>query len=95
MGLWAKSVAIFNTRREHGKQSVRSLANRTGLSKRSVHRPFQAIHRRESAPRGRRGRKTPAGRAWLLRLVVVTLCACGRKRGGGAETLSEFFRLRL
>ena len=38
MGLWAKSVVIFNSIREHGKQSIRSLADRTGLSKSSVHR---------------------------------------------------------
>jgi hypothetical protein len=40
--------------------------------------------------------ETPAGRAWLIRLVVATLLVFGLKRGVGAETLSEFFsRLRL
>ena len=33
MGLWTKTVVIFNVIREHGKQSIRSLADRTGLSK--------------------------------------------------------------
>jgi hypothetical protein len=32
--LWAKSVVIINAIREHGTQSIRSLADRTGLSKR-------------------------------------------------------------
>jgi len=50
MGLWAKSVAIFNAIREHGKQSVRRLADRTGLSKSSVHRHLQAIDRRDRYP---------------------------------------------
>ena len=30
MGLWGKSVVIFNSIRQHGKQSIRSLADRTG-----------------------------------------------------------------
>ena len=47
MGLWAKSIVIFNAIRDHGKQSIRSLADRTGLSKSSVHRHLQAIDRRD------------------------------------------------
>jgi hypothetical protein len=47
MGLWGKSVVIFNSIREHGKQSIRSLADRTGLPKSSVHRHLQAIDRRD------------------------------------------------
>jgi hypothetical protein len=46
-GLWAKSVGIFNALREHGTQSIRRLADRTGLSKSSVHRHLQAIGRRD------------------------------------------------
>jgi Family of unknown function (DUF6399)/IclR helix-turn-helix domain len=95
MGLWAKSVVIFNSIREHGKQSIRSLAERTGLSKSSVHRHLQAIDRRDCYPESPFW-ETPEGRAWLIRLVVATLFVCGLKRGVGAETLSEFFgRLRL
>jgi Family of unknown function (DUF6399)/IclR helix-turn-helix domain len=95
MGLWAKSVVIFNAIREYGKQSVRSLADRTGLSKSSVHRHLQAMDRRDRYPESSFG-ETEAGRAWLLRLVVATLFGFGLKRGVGAETLSEFFgRLRL
>ena len=95
MGLWAKSVVIFNSIREHGTQSIRSLANRTGLSKSSVHRHLQAIDRRDRYPESSLW-ETPAGRTWLIRLVVATLFVFGLKRGVGAETLSEFFgRLRL
>ena len=50
MGLWAKSVVIFKAIREHGKQSIRSLADRTGLSKSSVHRHLQAMDRRDRYP---------------------------------------------
>ena len=95
MGLWAKSVVIFNSIREYGQQSIRSLADRTGLSKSSVHRHLQAIERRDRYQESSFW-ETEAGRAWLIRLVVATLFVFGLKRGVGAETLSEFFsRLRL
>ena len=95
MGLWGKGVVIFNSIREHGKQSIRSLADRTGLPKSSVHRHLQAIDRRDRYPESSLW-ETPAGRTGLIRLVVATLFVCGLKRGVGAETLSEFFgRLRL
>src|SRR5437879_2503371 len=95
MGLWAKSVVIFNAIREHGKQSIRSVAERTGLSKSSVHRHLQTIERRDRHPESSLW-ETEAGRAWLIRLVGATLFVFGPKRGVGAETLSEFFsRLRL
>ena len=95
MGLWAKSVAIINAIREHGKQSIRNLADRTGLSKSSVHRHLQAMDRRDRSPESSLW-ETPEGRAWLIRLVGATLFEFGLKRGVGAETLSEFFsRLHL
>ena len=103
MGLWAKSVVIFNSIREYGEQSIRSLADRTGFSKSSVHRHLQAMDRRDRYPEssfwetasGRKVSPTP-DMTWLIRLVVATLFVFGLKRGVGAETLSEFFsRLRL
>jgi len=95
MGWWAKSVVIFKAIREHGKQSIRSLAERTGLSKSSVHRHLQAMDRRDRYPESSLW-ETEAGRTWLIRLVVATLLVFGLKRGVGAETLSEFFgRLHL
>jgi Family of unknown function (DUF6399)/IclR helix-turn-helix domain len=95
MGLWTKSVLIFNAIRKHGTQSVRYLAERTGLSKSSVHRHLQAVNRRNRYPESSLW-ETEAGRTWLLRLVVATLFVFGLKRGVGAETLSEFFgRLHL
>jgi hypothetical protein len=95
MRLWAKSIVIFNAIREYGHQSIRSLADRTGLSKSSVHRHLQAMDRRDRSPESSLW-ETPAGRAWLIRLVVATILVFGLKRGVGAGTLSEFFsRLRL
>jgi len=95
MGLWAKSVVIFNAIRTHGQQSVRGLADRTGLSKSSVHRHLQAMDRRDRYPESSLW-ETETGRTWLIRLVVATLFVFGLKRGIGAETISEFFgRLHL
>jgi hypothetical protein len=95
MGLWAKSVLIFNAIRAHGQQSIRRLADRTGLSKSSVHRHLQAIDRRDRYPESSLW-ETEAGRTWLIRLVVATVFVFGLKRGVGADTLSEFFgRLHL
>jgi hypothetical protein len=95
MGLWTKSVCIFNVIRTHGQQSIRRLAEYTGLSKSSVHRCLQATNRRDRYPESSLW-ETEAGRTWLIRLVVATLFVFGLKRGVGAETLSEFFgRLRL
>jgi len=95
MGLWAKSIGIFNAMRDHGTQSRRSLAERTGLSQSSVPRPRQAMDRRDRSPESSLW-ETEAGRAWLLRVVVATLLGVGLTRGVGAETRSEFFgRLRL
>jgi hypothetical protein len=95
MRFWAKSVVIFNSIRENGQQSIRRLADRTGLSKSSVHRHLQAMDRRDRYPESWFW-ETEAGRTWLIRLVVATLFVLGLKRGVGAETLSEFFgRLRL
>jgi hypothetical protein len=95
MGGWAKSVGMCNAIRAHGTQSIRSLADRIGLSTSSVHRHLQAIDRRDRSPESSLW-ETEAGRAWLIRLVVATLCVFGLTRGVGAETRSELFgRLRL
>src|SRR5215471_1445850 len=95
MGLWGKSVVLINAIREHGKQSIRSLADRIGLSKSSVHRHLQAMDRRDRSPESSLWETEP-GRDWLIRLVAATLFVFSLKRGVGAETLSEFFsRLHL
>src|SRR5437879_7461478 len=90
MGLWTKSLIIFNSIREYGKQSIRRLAEQTGFSKSSVHRHLQAMNRRDRYPESSLW-ETEAGRHWLIRLVVATLFVFGLKRGVGAETISEFF----
>ena len=46
MRFWDKSLQIFNCLCDNGTQSVRRIAQQTGLSKSSVHRLTQAMERR-------------------------------------------------
>src|SRR5713101_838299 len=90
MGFWDKSLRIFKCLCANAQQSVRQLAQQTGLSKSSVHRLQQAMDRRNGYPESWFW-ETEEGRRWLTRLVVATLYIFGLKRGVGAETISEFF----
>jgi hypothetical protein len=95
MGFWAKSLRVFKCLCDNGRQSVRRIAQYTGLSKSSVHRLQQAMERRAGYPESWLW-ETEEGHGWLLRLVVATLYIFGLKRGVGADSISEFFcRLRL
>jgi hypothetical protein len=95
MGLWDKSVRLFQGLGEHGRQGVRHMAQPTGLSKRRGHRLQQAM-----APRGIHPEswvwETAEGRRWVPRLIVATRSTFGLTRGVGLETMREFCtRLRL
>lgn len=95
MGFWDKSLQIVKCLCDHGTQSVRRLAQKTGLSKSSVHRLQQARERRGGHPESWLW-ETEAGRQWLTRLVVATLYTFGLKRGVGMDTMQAFFaRLHL
>jgi IclR helix-turn-helix domain len=95
MGFWAKSLLIFKSLCDKSPQSIRQLAEQTGLAKSSVHRLKQAMERRDRHPESWIW-ETEVGRRWLTRLVVATLYTFGLKRGVGMDTMSEFFaRLRL
>jgi hypothetical protein len=95
MGFWDKSLQIFKCLCDHGRQSVRRMAQQTGLSKSSVHRLQHALERRNDHPESWLW-ETEVGRQWLTRLVVATLYTFGLKRGVGMDTLHEFFaRLHL
>jgi hypothetical protein len=95
MGFWDRSLCIVKCLYDHGKQSIRHLAQQTGISKSSVHRLRHAMACRSNAPESGLW-ETEVGRQWFTRLVVATLYTFGLKRGVGVDTLSEFFvRLRL
>ena len=95
MGFWDRSLRICKCLCDHGKQSIRQLAQQTGFSKSSVYRLQQAMVRRHCHPESWFW-ATEEGRRWLTRLVVAPLYTFGLKGGVGVETISEFFaRLRL
>jgi hypothetical protein len=95
MGFWDKSLRIFNALCDNAKQSMRQVAQKTGLSKSSVHRLKAAMESRDRHPESWFW-DTEEGRCWFVRLVVATLYTFGLTRGVGAETISEFFsRLHL
>ena len=85
----AKSLRIFKCLCANAQQSVRQLAQQTGLSKSSVHRLQQAMDRRNGYPESWCW-ETEEGRRWLTRLVVATLYIFGLQRGVGVETIREF-----
>jgi hypothetical protein len=88
MRFWDKSLRIFKSLCDNGKQGVRRIAQQTGLSKSSVHRLKQAMVRRNRHPESWFW-ETEDGRQWLTRLVVATLYTFGLKRGVGMDTMSE------
>jgi hypothetical protein len=95
MTFWANSLRIFKCLCDHGTQSMRQLAQRTGLAQRSVQRLTQALERRDVHPESGLW-ETEEGRQGLTRLVVATLSPFGLKRGGGLDTMRAFVaRLRL
>ena len=78
MGFWDKSLRIFQCLCDNGGQSVRRIAEQTGLSKSSVHRLKQAMERRGRHPESWLW-ETEDGRQWLTRLVVAALYVFGLK----------------
>jgi len=94
MGLWAKSLLVFQRLCDSGPHRVRRLAHKPGLAKSRVQRLRQARARRGGSPAS--WWWAPAdGRRWRTRCVVATLSSFGRTRGGGLATRSAFFvRLR-
>jgi hypothetical protein len=95
MGFWDRSLRIVKCLYDHGKQSLRHVAQQTGISKSRVHRLRHAMACRGNAPESGLW-DTEGGRQWFTRLVVATLSPFGLKRGVGVDTLREFFvRVRL
>jgi len=90
MGFWDKSLQIVHCLCDNAPQSVRHIAQQTGLSTSSVHRLTPAMERRDSHPASWCW-ETADGRQWLTRLVVATLSTFGLQRGVGLDTMREFF----
>ncbi len=92
---WQRSLRIFETILEFGKQSVYKLSEKTGIPKSSVHRHLLALLKRNQHPESEFW-ETEAGVKFLCRLVFAVLYEFCIKSGVGAERASGFFkRIRL
>ncbi len=95
MDLRGRCQPIFTVLRERGTQSIRQLAQATGLPKSSVDRYCKGLRER--------ARQAPEAELWeqergaqWLRVLVAVLLVFGLKGGVGVERISEFFhRIRL
>ena len=94
MGVWAKSLQIFNGLCDNGTQSVRRIAQKTGFSKSSVHRLQQARDRRDTHPESWWW-ETEDGRCWLIRLVVATLETFGLTETTAINVMAMRLRIPL
>ena len=79
INFWDKTFHIGKVLRETGKQSIRSIARRTGFSKSSVQRLKQGINQRNQHPESWLW-ETEEGRRFLIRLVIGTVYMFGLKR---------------
>jgi len=87
----SRDTKVFGTLAEFGKQSLRKIAQATGLSKDSVARSLTALSTRDKYPESHLW-ETAEGQAWLRRMVIAMLYEFGVKGNQGAERMSEFLK---
>ncbi len=88
---WQKACRIGEAAREIGTDSVRKIAQATGVSKSAAHRHMKAKLSRNQHPESALWESSCA-QLWLVRLVSATILHFGIQRGVGAETISQFFK---
>ncbi len=86
-----RSQKVANCIKTKVGQTLKAIADATGLSPSSVYRHRQAIARRNQYPESSFW-ETEVGYQWLVRLVFGLIYYFGIKQGVGAESLSEFIR---
>lgn len=87
---------ILTVLRDRGPQSIRKLAQATGLPKSSVHRYCKGLRERARQVPEAQLWEHEQGAQWLRVLVLAVIFVFGLKGGVGVERLSEFFhRIRL
>jgi hypothetical protein len=87
----SRDTKVFGVLAEFGKQSLRKIAQATGLSKDGVARSLTALSKRDKYPESRLW-ETEEGQAWLRRMVIAMLYEFGVKGNQGAERMSEFLK---
>jgi len=85
-------MPVFANIAEFGRQSLRKIAQATGLSKSSVGRSVQSQAKRDKHPESHLW-ETEAGQSWLRLLVIAMLYVFGLKGNQGSERMSEFLKL--
>ena len=92
MNLRERCLAVFQAGYQLGKDSFRTLAVKTNLSKSSVHRLYHRIKRRNQYPESSLW-ESPEGVRWLHLLVLATIFIFALQGGMGCERISSFFHL--
>ena len=92
MNLRERCQAVFKGQYQLNKTSFRSLAQRTNLSKSSVHRLYHRIARRNQHLESELW-ESSAGQKWIRLLVLATIFVFALQGGIGCERLSQFFQL--
>jgi hypothetical protein len=96
MDLRGRCQQICTVLRERGPQSIRKLAQATGLPKSSVDRHCKGLRERARQVPEAELWEPEQGARWLRVLVLAVLLVFGLKGGMGAERMAEFFhRIRL
>ena len=96
MDIRGRCQQIFTVLRERGPQSIRKLAQATGLPKSSVDRYCKGLHERARQVPEAELWEHERGAQWQRVLVLAVVFVFGLKGGVGVERLSEFFhRVRL
>jgi DNA-binding transcriptional ArsR family regulator len=96
MDIRGRCQQIFTVLRERGPQSIRKLAQATGLPKSSVDRHCKRLRERVRQVPEAELWEQERGAQWLRVLVLAVLLVFGLKGGVGVERISEFFhRIRL
>lgn len=86
-----RDMKVFEHIARFGKQSLRKIAQATGLSKDSVSRSMKSISNREKTP-GSCFWETEEGQIWLRQMVLAMLYEFGLKGNQGAERMSSFLK---
>lgn len=82
---------VFANISKYGKQSLRKIAQATGLSKDRVARSIESVSKRDKYPESPMWEREE-GQAWLRRMVIAMLYEFGMKGNQGAERMSEFLK---
>ena len=92
MNLRERCQTVFQAGYQFSQNSFRAVAQKTNLSKSSVHRLYHRIKRRNQYPESSLW-ESSEGHKWLRLLVLATIFIFAIGGGMGCERISKFFHL--